>query len=51
VAVPTGDDQAWLRPSPGLWRMRRAEVVALTAVLAVVCGLLFWAAAGPVAAG
>ena len=49
VAVTTGDDQSWLRPSPGLWRMRRAEVASVTIVLAVLFGLAFWAAGGPVA--
>ena len=49
VAMTTGDDQPWLRPSPGLWRMRRAEAGTITAVLAAVFGLVFWAAAGPLA--
>jgi len=40
-------EQAWLRPSPGLWRMRRAEVVTITAVLAAFFGLVFLAAEGP----
>jgi uncharacterized protein len=48
VAVTTEDDQAWLRPSPGLWRMRRAEVAVLSVVLAAVFGLIFWAASGAV---
>jgi len=43
------EDQAWLRPSPGLWRMRRAEVVTSTAVLAAFFGLVFLAAAGATA--
>jgi uncharacterized protein len=34
----------WLRPSPGLWRMRRAEVTSVTVVLALFFGLLFLAA-------
>ena len=42
VAVTTGDDQPWLRPSPGLWRMRRAEVVTISVVLAAFFGLVFW---------
>ena len=33
VGVSTGDDQPWLRPSPGLWRMRRAEVVTISVLL------------------
>ena len=43
------EEQSWLRPSPGLWRMRRAEVVTITAVLAAFFGLVFLAAAGPTA--
>ena len=42
-----GDEQPWLRPAPGLWRMRRAEVVTFSGVLAVVFGLIFLAAGGP----
>ncbi len=42
--------QDWLRPSPGLWRMRRAEAAALTVILAAVVGLVFLGAAGPTAA-
>jgi membrane protein YdbS with pleckstrin-like domain len=49
VAVTTGDEQPWLRPSPGLWRMRRAEVATISAVLAVFFGLVFLAAVGPLA--
>jgi len=45
------DEQTWLRPSPGLWRMRRAEVVALTLVLGASFGLVFRAALGPLAGG
>ncbi|HEY5386111.1 MAG TPA: PH domain-containing protein [Acidimicrobiales bacterium] len=47
--MTTGDDQPWLRPSPGLWRMRRAEVVTISVLLAVLFGLLFWATQGPLA--
>ena len=43
------DEQTWLRPSPGLWRMRRAELVTLTVVLGAVSGLVFVAALGPLA--
>jgi uncharacterized protein len=43
----TGDDQLWLRPSPGLWRMRRAEAAVISIVLAVLFGLFFWWAGGP----
>ena len=41
-----GDEQPWLRPSPGLWRMRRVEVAVLSVVLAAFFGLVFWAAGG-----
>ncbi len=41
------EEQAWLHPSPALWRMRRAEVIAVTAVLAAFFGLVFLAAEGP----
>jgi membrane protein YdbS with pleckstrin-like domain len=42
-------EQVWLRPSPGLWRMRRAEVTSVTVVLALFFGLLFLAALGALA--
>ncbi len=42
-----GDEAPWLHPSPGLWRMRRAEVVTISVVLAALFGLIFLAAAGP----
>jgi uncharacterized protein len=48
VGADTPDMQGWLRPSPGLWRMRRAEVTTLTAVFGALFGLVFLAAAGPV---
>ena len=35
------DEQTWLRPSPGLWRMRRAELVTLTLLLGGSFGLVF----------
>ena len=38
------DEETWLRPSPGLWRMRRAELVTVTVVLAAFFGLVFLAA-------
>lgn len=44
-----GDDQDWLRPSPGLWRMRRAEVATVTVLFAAFFGLVFLAAQGPLA--
>jgi len=44
-------EQTWLRPSPGLWRMRRAELVTLTLVLGASFGLVFLAALGPLAGG
>jgi uncharacterized protein len=43
------EEQAWMRPSPGLWRMRKAEITTLTAVLAASFGLLFFAARGALA--
>ncbi len=43
------EDQAWLHPSPVLWRMRKAELVTFTAVLAGCFGLIFLAAVGPLA--
>jgi uncharacterized protein len=39
----------WLTPSPGLWRMRRAEITVLTVVLALFFGLVFFAAQGALA--
>jgi membrane protein YdbS with pleckstrin-like domain len=33
------DDQVWSHPSEGLWRMRRAEVVAVTAVAVLIAGV------------
>jgi uncharacterized protein len=47
--MTTPDEQVWLRPSPGLWRMRRAEVTSVTVVLALFFGLLFLAALGALA--
>src|ERR1700722_3864613 len=49
VGVTTGDDQPWLRPSPGLWRMRRAEGVTISVLLAALFGLVFWGVAGALA--
>jgi membrane protein YdbS with pleckstrin-like domain len=49
VVVTTGDDQPWLRPSPGLWRMRRAEAGTISVLSAALFGLVFWAAAGALA--
>jgi membrane protein YdbS with pleckstrin-like domain len=40
----TPDEHPWLVPSPGLWRMRRAEVAVLTVILAAFWGLIFLAA-------
>jgi uncharacterized protein len=42
-------EEAWLRPSPVLWRMRKAEIVTVTAVFAVLFGLVFLAARGALA--
>ena len=43
------DQDAWLRPSPGLWRMRRAELATVTVLLAAIFGLVFLAALGSLA--
>lgn len=43
------EEEAWLRPSPVLWRMRKAEIVTVTAVFAVLFGLVFLAARGALA--
>jgi hypothetical protein len=43
------EEQVWLRPSPGLWRMRQAEVITLTAVGGALFGLIFLGAIGPLA--
>jgi len=48
--MTTADERHWLHPSPGLWRMRRAEVATFTAVLAAVLGLIFLATLGGLAA-
>jgi uncharacterized protein len=45
------EELAWLRPSAGLWRMRRAELVAVTVALGAIFGLVFLAALGPLAGG
>jgi uncharacterized protein len=45
------EEQAWLRPSAALWRMRRAELTTVTVVLAALLGLVFLAALGPLAGG
>jgi uncharacterized protein len=44
-----GESQPWLRPSPELWRMRRAEVLTVTIVFGVIFGLVFLRARGPLA--
>ena len=36
-----GESQPWLRPSPELWRMRRAEVLTVTIVFGAIFGLVF----------
>jgi len=43
------EEEGWLRPSPGLWRMRRAESAVVTVVVAAFFGLVFVAAEGPAA--
>lgn len=48
--MTAADEQQWLRPSPGLWRMRRAEVATFTAVLAAVLALIFLGTLGGLAA-
>jgi uncharacterized protein len=48
--VTTDDDQLWLRPSPRLWRMRRAEAASVSVVLAAFFGLVFLGADGPLPA-
>lgn len=40
------EEEAWLHPSPGLWRMRIAEIVTGTAAFALLFGLVFLAAQG-----
>ncbi len=40
------DDQLWRHPSPGLWKLRLAELGLLTAITALVVGLLFAALFG-----
>jgi membrane protein YdbS with pleckstrin-like domain len=42
-------DDAWKHPSPGLWRMRQAELGALTLLVALVVGLAFGAGLGAIA--
>jgi uncharacterized protein len=42
LEASTADDLAWLRPSPQLATMRRAEVGVSTAVAAIVAGGLLW---------
>jgi membrane protein YdbS with pleckstrin-like domain len=42
-------EQAWLRPSPRLWRMRRAEILVATVVGAAFFGLVFVGAQGRLA--
>jgi uncharacterized protein len=48
--MTAADERQWLRPSPGLWRMRRAEVATFTAVMAAILGLIFFATLGGLAA-
>ena len=45
------EEQAWLRPSVALWRMRRAELTTVTVVLAAFFGLVFLATLGTLAGG
>jgi uncharacterized protein len=39
--MTVGDADTWLHPSPVLWRMRRAEVLVVSLVGALVFGLVF----------
>jgi membrane protein YdbS with pleckstrin-like domain len=43
------DNTEWSAPSPGLWQMRRAEVMVVTLLLALVVGASFGGALGSVA--
>jgi uncharacterized protein len=43
------EEKAWLHPSPGLWRMRKTEIVTLTVILAALFGLVFLGAQGALA--
>ena len=47
--MTAAEEHDWLRPSPGLWRMRRAELVTFTAVGGAFFGLVFLAAVSPLA--
>jgi uncharacterized protein len=42
-----GEEEGWLRPSPDLWRMRRSEAAVITLACAVIFGLFFLWAGGP----
>jgi hypothetical protein len=44
------EDQAWSHPSAGLWRMRRAQLGAGTALAALMVGVIVAAAQGALAA-
>jgi membrane protein YdbS with pleckstrin-like domain len=44
-------EQTWCHPSEGLWRMRRAELTAATAVVALVVGVVAGTAGGALAGG
>ncbi len=44
-----GEGEPWLRPSPALWQMRRAEVLTITIVGGLFFGLVFLGARGPLA--
>jgi membrane protein YdbS with pleckstrin-like domain len=43
-------EQPWSHPSPGLWRMRRAQLVTLTAVVALVAAVILATSIGTLAA-
>jgi uncharacterized protein len=47
--MTTDQSQLWLRPSPELWRMRRAEVLTVTVVFGAFFGLTFLVTRGPLA--
>jgi uncharacterized protein len=44
-----GEGEPWLRPSPGLWRMRQAEVLTITVLGGAFFGLVFLSARGALA--
>lgn len=47
--MTAAEEHDWLRPSPGLWRMRRAELLTFTAMGGALFGLVFLAVVSPLA--